>query len=160
MARELIGFVLVSLVFVIAFRIYRSVSAKRELQEQQLAKPAVSLGGVELGEVMYVATVYATRPLERIWAYGLGARGRAKVFVGADSVSIERRGESDFSIPLASLRGITRERATIDKGVEKDGLIALHWTLGQEDLVTHLRVVTNQKSFLEQLQQMTGEKFD
>lgn len=160
MARELIGFLLVSLVFLVAFRIWRSVGAKRAAQEALLPAPAESVGGIELGELLYVATVFSSRPLDRIWAYGLGVRGKAKLFVSPEGISIERRGERDLYIPMNSLRGITTERATIDKGVEKDGLIALHWTLGSDDVTTHLRVTTNQKEFMKQLEQMTGERFE
>lgn len=126
-------------------------------QEQSLPEPQLSRGGVELGEALYVATVYAKRPLDRIWAYGLGSRGRATIYLNPDGISIERRGERDLHLPKSSLRGITKERATIDKGVERDGLIAIHWQLGNEDLVTHLRVVSEQQRFVSELQKMTGE---
>jgi hypothetical protein len=95
-----------------------------------------------------------------LWiGYGLlvlGSRGKSKVFASEDGVSIERVGESNFLIPTASIAGFTRETATIDKGVEQDGLIAIHWSHGKERLVTHLRVVSDPGGFLRQLAHVTG----
>ena len=156
MLRELIGAMLIALVFAIAFRIWRSVVARRGLQEAQLPALSDSRGGLELGQALYVSTVFAARPLDRLWTFGLGARGKAKIFASEDGVSIERVGEKNFLIPSSSIAGFTRETATIDKGVEHDGLIAIHWTHGPERLVTHLRVVSDPGGFLRQLASVTG----
>ena len=156
MLRELIGVFMVALVFAIAFRIWRTVANRKARQEQSLPKLASSMGGLGLGSALYVSTVFAARPLDRLWAFGLGARGKAKVFASEDGVSIERTGEANFLIPTSSIAGFTRESATIDKGVELDGLIAIHWTLGTERLVTHLRVVSDPGGFLKQLARSTG----
>lgn len=160
MARELIGFTLILLVFAIAFRIWRSVRARRARQEGELPELAASQGGLEIGPALYVATVYATRPLERLWAFGLGSRGKARVFVNDSSISIERQGERDFAIPLSSISRLTRERATIDKGVEKDGLVAIHWTLGETKLMTHLRIIAEPRKFRKQLESAIGVRFE
>ena len=156
MLRELIGAMLIALVFAIAFRIWRSVKGRRALQESTLPALRDSRGGLELGQALYVSTVFASRPLDRLWAFGLGARGKAKVFASEDGVSIERVGEKNFLIPAEDIAGFTRETATIDKGVELDGLIAIHWTHGSERLVTHLRVISDPSGFLKQLAHVTG----
>jgi len=156
MLRELIGAMLIALVFAIAFRIWRSVANRRSVQESTLPRLMESKGGLELGSALYVSTVFAARPLDRLWAFGLGSRGKSKVFASEDGVSIERVGESNFLIPTASIAGFTRETATIDKGVEQDGLIAIHWSHGKERLVTHLRVVNDPGGFLRQLAHVTG----
>mgnify|MGYP000886643542 CR=1 FL=1 len=158
MTRELIGFALVTLVLVVAFRVIRATANKREQQEATLPEPLASAGGVELGPALYVSTVLSNSPLTRIWAYGLGSRGKAQVYSSDAGLSIERRGERDILIPASSLRGITRESATIDKGVERDGLVAIHWTLGNKAVTTHLRVVENAKEFISELSRMTGEQ--
>lgn len=158
MTREIIGFALVTLVLVVAFRIIRATANKREQQEKTLPEPLGSAGGVELGPALYVATVLSNSPLTRIWAYGLGSRGKAQVYTSDAGLSIERKGERDILIPANSLRGITRESATIDKGVEREGLVAIHWTLGNKSVTTHLRVIDNAKEFISELSRMTGEQ--
>lgn len=156
MLRELIGVMMIALVFAIAFRIWRSVKGRRASQESTLPALKESKGGLELGQALYVSTVFASRPLERLWAFGLGSRGKARVFASEDGVSIERVGETNFLIPAKAIAGFTRETATIDKGVELDGLVAIHWSHGGERLVTHLRVVSNPTEFLKQLANVTG----
>ena len=158
MARELIGFALITLVLVIAFRVIRSTASKRAAQEQDLPQPLASVGGVDLGPVLYVATVLSQSPLNRIWAHGLGSRGKANVYLSDQGISIERKGERDFLVPSPDLRGITKESATIDKGVERDGLLAIHWSLGGKQISTHLRVIENSKEFEKELRKMTGEQ--
>lgn len=159
MTRELIGFALVLLVFVIAFRILRSNRALRSDQELRIPAPQDSKGGVEIGEALYVSTVFSSAPLERVWAHGMGVRGKSRVFASGDGLSIERKGERDIFIPSTSARGITREGATIDKGVEPGGLIAIHWMLGDTEVSTNLRVVGDIRDFIKQIRELTGERF-
>jgi len=157
--RELIGFALVLLVFVIALRVLRANRALRSDQEDYLPAPQQSRGGVEIGDVLYVSTVFSSAPLDRVWAHGLGARGKSKLFASNEGLSIERRGEADLFIPTEAARGITRESATIDKGVEPGGLIAIHWTLGSTEVTTNLRSAGNTKDLIKQIKELTGERF-
>jgi hypothetical protein len=157
LARELIGFLLVALVFTVAFRIRRSIGGRKAQQSLELETPSASLGGVDLGPAFYVSTVFSNSPLERVWAHDLGSRGKCQVFASSEGVSIERTGERDFAILASQYRGITRESATIDKGVEPGGLVAIHWQLGTENLITNLRVVESQKEFIDQLQRLMGD---
>ena len=141
MIREVIGTVLILMVFVIAWRVYASVQRKKLEQQAALPKPLTSAGGVDFGEVFYASTVFAKSPLTRVWAHGLGGRGKAKLFLSETGISIERVGEPSILIPNDDLHAMTRATATIDKGVEKDGLLALIWELGGQKLITNLRIV-------------------
>ncbi len=160
MIRELIGTLLIALVFLIAWRVYRSVQRRRQEQELSLVKPAQSEGGIELGDVFYASTVFAASPLSRVWAYRLGGRGKGKLFLSNSGISIERVGEPGFHIPNEDLIGLTRASATIDKGVERDGLMVLIWRLGSEELMTNLRVASSSKreEFEEAIEKATGVK--
>ncbi len=142
MEREIIGASAIALVAVVASLIYLSNRSVRKAQESAMpepSRPAEFAGGVA---AYYVSTVFADSPLKRVWAWGLGGRGKALVAVDSSGVSIERQGELGLFISRDSLIGISRASATIDKGVEKDGLIALIWKLGDEELATHLRIVS------------------
>jgi hypothetical protein len=145
MIREVIGTLMVALVFLIAWRVYKSVQRRKQEQQLLLPEPKASVGGVELGDVFYASTVFASSPLSRVWAHRLGGRGKAKLFVSGEGVSIERTGEPSLLIPKVQLLGLTRASATIDKGVERDGLMVLLWRLGDLELMTNLRVVNAAK---------------
>jgi hypothetical protein len=89
--------------------------------------------------------VFADKALTRVWAHGLGGRGRAFIAITPEGISVSRQGETGFLIPTASLAGVSRASATIDKAVERDGLLVLLWTLGSDELATHLRIVNHEK---------------
>lgn len=145
MIRELIGTIAILLVFIVVWRVYVSVQ-KRKLQQQKLIpKPQQSIGGIEISDVFYASTVFADNKLSRVWAHGLGGRGKAKLFLDPSGVSLERTGEPSIFIPKADLIAMSRESATIDKGVERNGLLALTWNLGETTVMTNLRVVNPQK---------------
>lgn len=141
MIREVIGLSLILLVFIVAWRIYRSVELRKQEQQLSLPAPQPSAGGVDFGEVFYASTVFYKSPLTRVWAHGLGGRGKARIYLAESGISIERTGEASILIPNDDLHAMTRSTATIDKGVEKDGLLALVWELGGQKLITNLRIV-------------------
>jgi hypothetical protein len=138
MTKELIGALAITLVAVIAVAIYLSNRQLRKKQETAMVQPASFLD--EGTKAFYVATVYAEKPLDRIWAYGLGVRGNGSISVIADGVGITRVGAEGFFIPAESLEGVGLQSATIDKGVERDGLLAIDWKLGETSLTTILRI--------------------
>lgn len=141
MVRELIGTAMILLVFLVVWRVSVSVQRRKVQQQAQLEKPKPSIGGVELGDVFYASTVFGDSQLNRVWAHGMGGRGKAKLFIDPQGISLERVGEPSIFIPKGDLLAMGRVSATIDKGVEKNGLLALTWRLGDTALVTNLRVV-------------------
>jgi len=145
MIRELIGTIAILLVFVVVWRVYISVQRRKAQQQSQLQKPKPASGGIELGDVFYASTVFGDSQLNRVWAHGLGGRGKAKLFLDQVGISLERTGEPSFLIPKQDLLGMSRVSATIDKGVERNGLLALTWKLGETVLITNLRVVSPQQ---------------
>jgi hypothetical protein len=145
MTRELIGALAVGLVAVVVLLVYLSNRSVRRAQEQVIPKPADSLNVLHPHSAYYVSTVFADKALTRVWAHGLGGRGKAFLYIGAEGISISRHGEPGFLIPTKSLTGVARASATIDKAVERDGLLVLLWTLGADELATHLRIVNHEK---------------
>jgi hypothetical protein len=145
MTRELAGALAVGLVAVVVVLIYLSNRSVRKAQESAIPKPADSLAIEHPHIGYYVSTVFAQKALTKVWAHGLGSRG--KVFVGVDprGISLSRLGEVGFFIPTGQLIGMTRASATIDKAVERDGLLVLIWRLGDDELATHLRIVDREK---------------
>lgn len=142
MVREIIGGSLIVLVFVIALAIFRSVRRRRIQQERLLPSIENKELTKQLFSCLYVATVFADRPLERVWAHGLGGRGRATVGLSGSYLVISRIGERSIAIPIGSIHLLSRGGATIDRGVEKGGLVQIHWNLGETGLLTSLRIIS------------------
>lgn len=160
MIREAIGVSLILLVFFIAWRVYRSVQRRKLEQQSSLPAPKPSAGGIDFGDVFYASTVFGNSPLTRVWAHNLGGRGKAKLYLSEAGISLERIGEPSILIPNDDLHAISRATATIDKGVEKDGLLALTWVLGGQKLITNLRIVdSKRRSAIEtEITNLTGVK--
>ena len=152
MTRELVGAFAVGLVAVIVLLVFLSNRSVRKAQESVIPRPLPSLNVVHPHQAYYVSTVFADKALTRVWAHGLGGRGKAFVAISTQGLSISRQGEPGFSIPVKDITGVTRASATIDKAVERDGLLVVLWMLGQDELATHLRIVDHgQRKIMESL---------
>lgn len=104
---------------------------------------ALEFFGEILGQskCFYVATTYAANQLERIAAYGLGARGNGQILIFSEGVLIIRNGEVPLAIPRQAIIGVETTQVTIDKAVEPGGLISIQWIQEKTELATQLRIV-------------------
>ena len=93
----------------------------------------------------YVATTFAESHLERISAYGLGARGFCQILVFGEGVLIVRKGERPLAIAKSALDDISANQVAIDKAVEANGLMSITWNQSSSSLATHLRIVDRDK---------------
>ena len=125
-----------------------AVRAWRKRASDQAAEFTAPLEALEFfGEVLaqakafYVATTRGTNHLERINAYGLGARGFAQVLVFSEGLLIVRNGERPLAIERAQLTAVEFSQATIDKAVEPAGLLSVSWYQDSVNLATQLRIV-------------------
>ena len=99
--------------------------------------------GIDHGPVdaVYVDTVLAEQPLERIVAHTLGMRSKARVALGdGGSWHIEREGAPSLTVPAADLSEVTSGPGMAGKFVGGDGLLILRWRLGDQLLDTGLRL--------------------
>jgi hypothetical protein len=104
------------------------------------AEPAPEAEDVEGVEGVYVSTVHAGRPLERVVAHGLGTRSTVVVTVDAEGVSLHRGAARSVRIPRADLLGASRQRGQAGKVVAgKEGLVVITWRLGGTELDTAVR---------------------
>jgi hypothetical protein len=108
----------------------------RARRRRQSALGTVAEAPVELGdaghteELLYVATTRADAPLDRITIAGLGFRARATLTVFSDGVLLELVGETPVYLPKPSLVGVGVATWTVDRVVERDGLVFVRWRLG------------------------------
>ncbi|GAB3406623.1 hypothetical protein GCM10027515_21460 [Schumannella luteola] len=132
----LVGFVVVIVLGILAWR--RRARGQAGLDSVE-AVPA-DLGAELLSDdLLYVATTRAGDPYDRIHVAGLGFRARGTVTVHARGVLLELAGSPARWIAAEALRGAGRATWTIDRVVERDGLVLLGWTLAGDDVDTYLR---------------------
>ncbi|MCU1545782.1 MAG: hypothetical protein JWP30_882 [Homoserinimonas sp.] len=131
----LMGIVLVVLVGLLALMYLGWRGRQRRQSGLPKTQPVPADRGADLisTEVFYVATTMANEPLNRVAVSGLGYRARASVTVSERGVILAIPGEADAFIPAAHLRGVDRATWTIDRVVEKGGLIVLAWNLTADD---------------------------
>ncbi|GAA2753148.1 hypothetical protein [Amnibacterium kyonggiense] len=107
---------------------------RRGRAQRDLVLPAVPADLRTTGPVaegLLVATTFAGRPLERVVAGGLGFRARATLTVTDRGVLVERAGGDPFLVPATGRAGTASW--ALDKGVERDGLTVLGWSLTGPD---------------------------
>jgi hypothetical protein len=105
-----------------------------------LPTPPAELGAVvHTEDALYLATTRAEAPLDRIAIRGLGYRAEARVTVTASGILLELVGESPLFIAADRLRGVGVATWTVDRGVERDGLVFVRWELGDAQVDSYLR---------------------
>ncbi len=91
-------------------------------------------------EGFYVATTRHGAPLDRLAIRHLAFRGRVTARVRTDGVVLEIPGEPRVFIRASALRDVSRATWTIDRVVERDGLVLLAWLVDGETVAdTYLR---------------------
>jgi hypothetical protein len=79
-------------------------------------------------DVLYVATTKAGEQLERLVLPGLAYRGKGILSVSSAGISIRVAGEQPVFVPASTLTGVGAATFTIDRVVERDGLLRFGWT--------------------------------
>ena len=95
---------------------------------------------VDFDDLLYVASTGRDQPLDRIAVSGLGFRGRASVAVFDRGIALGIAGEPDAFIPASDIDSVERATWTIDRVVERDGLVRLAWRLGGTPIDSYLRI--------------------
>lgn len=150
MTKELFALLSAAFVAVVALLVVLGLWVKRRRQ-RDIQEPQ---GWIEtlptlVAEALYVATTRAGDPYDRIFAHGLGFRGRTQLAIDADGVQLlaDRR---EVRIPAASIRAVERATWTIDRVVERGGILVIAHTLGAE-VDTYIRVIGDDAPVLEAL---------
>lgn len=131
--------VFAALVVVAIFAIRKRASKQSDLG---VLNAPDSLSGKVLFEAAgdYVSTVFTAKPLERVLSLGLMHRGKSEIQVFTDGLRIFRTGETNFALWASQIVSVERTSASIDRGVERGGLIAITWMLGDTRVTTNLRI--------------------
>ena len=88
----------------------------------------------------YVATTRHDEPMNRIAPSPLGFRSRADISVTEAGFALLLPGEKPVFIPASRIMGAGRATWTIDRVVERDGLVLVAWSDGSQILDTYVRL--------------------
>ncbi|NNC10585.1 hypothetical protein HII28_01610 [Planctomonas sp. JC2975] len=95
-------------------------------------------------KALHVATTYHDKPLDRAVVAGLAFRSTASVTVSQGGVTLTAPGESSVAIAASAILGVGAATWTIDRTVERDGLLMIAWRVPADAegpvLDTYLRV--------------------
>lgn len=143
MPRLLTILTLIGVVALIFLGMWRAWRAKLSRSVTLLPDPPPLDLGIKLveGDTLYVSTTLAGQPLERLAIAGLAYRAKARITVATNGVMIAPRGEHPVVVPATSISSIRAATWTIDRVVERDGLVAITWTTRDVAVETYLRIV-------------------
>ena len=122
-----------------AIRVWRGRASAQGIMLAPFATELTISPAQTFERVQYVSTTLTDDPLNRIHAHGLGFRGWAELVTGPQGLLLKRRGESNLALTKAQIVSVKTAQATIDRGVEVDGLIQIDWTHDLHQLSTFLR---------------------
>jgi hypothetical protein len=150
MTKELFALLSAGFVALLALAAVLGILAKRRRQRDiEPPLPWIDAAPSLVVDALYVATSRAGDPYQRIFAHGLGFRGRTQLAIDATGVQLvaDRR---EMRIPRDRIRGISRATWTIDRVVEPGGIIVIAHSLGA-DVDTYLRIIGDDTAAFEAL---------
>ena len=113
---------------------------KRQADVAELPAVPEQLGAASLSvDGTYVVTTSSGDWLDRIAAHGLGIRTTAKLDVHPEGIVLHRSGAQDLFIAKDALTEVGTQSGMAGKFVEKDGLVAIGWRLGEKSVDTGFR---------------------
>lgn len=140
MTKELFALLCAAFVLLVGLLVWLGIRGRRRRQ-RDIREPMGWSGAAPslVVDALYVATTRAGDPYDRIFAHGLGFRGRTQLAIDAEGVQLlaDRR---ELRIPASSIREVARATWTIDRVVEPGGIIVIAHELGA-DVDTYLRVI-------------------
>ncbi|GEK80523.1 PH-like domain-containing protein [Agrococcus baldri] len=156
MTKELFALLCAAFVALLALLVWLGLRSRRRRQGD-IDAPQGWIDAVPslVVDALYVATTRAGDPYDRVFAHGLGFRGRTRLAIDAHGVQLlaDRR---ELRIPATSIRSVERATWTIDRVVEPGGIIVIGHRLGA-DVDTYLRVIGDDAPAFEALSRLAPD---
>jgi len=150
MTKELFALLCAGFVALLAALAVLGVLARRRRQRDiEAPQPWIQAVPTLVVEALYVATTRAGDPYDRIFAHGLGFRGRTQLAIDADGVQLVAD-RTEVRIPADRIRAVERATWTIDRVVEPGGIIVIAHRLGA-DVDTYLRIIGDDREAFDAL---------
>ncbi len=131
---------------------------RRSRRDAGLQAPAGELGGDVIGSFsgLYVATTEHEQPLNRLAVKHLAFRSKVTATVTSEGLNLIMPGAPTIGIAAANLVGTGRATWTIDRVVEKDGLVFVSWRINETTIAdSYLRLQeSNPTAFLAALERV------
>lgn len=127
LAAIIVGIVLVGILALMLFAWRRRVSRDGAIAvsaEVPEPRPVAS----STATVLYVATSRRDEPIERLALPGLAYRSKVTLELSDAGVIIDVPGDRSTFIPVAAIESVGQASFTIDRVVERDGLIVIAWS--------------------------------
>jgi hypothetical protein len=77
-------------------------------------------------------------------AHGLGNRGKATLRLSETGLVIERQGEKTLHLANERIFSVETATATLDRVVERDGLVVISWSTDTGKFDTYLRILNTE----------------
>lgn len=150
MTKEAFALLCAAFVAVLVALAVGGVLARRRRQ-RDIAAPAPWIDAVPslVVEALYIATTRAGDPYDRIFAHGLGFRGRTRVAIDPEGVQLVAD-RTEVRIPADRIRSVERATWTIDRVVERGGIVVIAHELGT-DVDTYLRIIGDDREAFDAL---------
>jgi len=163
MTKELFALLCAALVALLVVLAVVGVRARRRRQRDiEPPQPWTDATPTLVVDALYVATTRAGDRYDRVFAHGLGFRGRTRLAIDPDGVQLVAD-RTEVRIPAERIRSVERATWTIDRVVEPGGIIVIAHSLGA-DVDTHLRIIGDDREAFDALRglvrtrtQPTGE---
>ncbi len=163
MTTELFAILCAALVALLVLLAVAGVLARRRRQRDiEPPQPWTDAIPTLVVDALYVATTRAGDRYDRVFAHGLGFRGRTRVAIDPDGVQLVAD-RTEVRIPAERIRSVERATWTIDRVVEPGGMIVISHSLGA-DVDTCLRIIGDDREAFDALRglvrtrtQSTGE---
>lgn len=109
---------------------------RRSRRDAALAAPLGEQTGDEIGSFvgLYVATTEHSAPLNRLAMKHLAFRSKVTVTVTTAGVALALPGEPTVFIDKRNLVAVDRATWTIDRVVERDGLVLIAWRVNEDTI--------------------------
>ena len=137
--------ILVALVTLVLQTVRKRIAKQSDLGSLN-AETALNGNLLAVAFGQYVSTVFSGNTLQRVMSHGLMHRGRAEIRVLSDGIQVLRTGEQSFSIPQSLIVNVTRSNVTIDRAVEKNGMVSVSWMLGATQVESNFRLNSDDDS--------------
>lgn len=138
-----LALVLVALAY-LAIRSWRGKAIAQSKFLPQLPSEFSLAGDLRETAASYVVTTFAGAPLERVMAHGLGNRGKATLRFSESGLVIERQGEKTLHLANERIYSVATATATLDRVVERDGLVVISWSTDTGKFDTYLRILNTE----------------
>ncbi|MGY3129022.1 hypothetical protein ACVWW9_002551 [Agrococcus sp. UYP33] len=150
MTKELFALLCAGFVALLAaFAVLGVLARRRRQRDIEAPQPWIQAVPTLVVEALYVATTRAGDPYDRIFAHGLGFRGRTQLAIDADGVQLVAD-RTEVRIPADRIRAVERATWTIDRVVEPGGIIVIAHRLGA-DVDTYLRIIGDDREAFDAL---------